>query len=141
MPKSKTNKDRKENLTNFKNQKKTKSMSEKVTQELPPNFKPFKQVPVWEPEAKFEVTGAEFSALQQFFDIFATPISVMQSVFKRSLDAGIVQIKYQGEDGQEIPKEEIDNQLKQLQEFYASQAAQNADQTESLMNSNLEDLK
>ena len=122
MPRSKVNKDRKEKLTNFKNQQKTKKMPENTTNELPFDFKPFKQIPIWEPDAKIEVTGAEFMAFQNFFNIFAEPIQHMQTIFKRNMDSGVITIKYEGEDGTEISKETIEKQMLQLQEFYAQKA-------------------
>lgn len=117
MSESKRNKNRKSNLEKFKQLQKTKIKSMK--QEVP-QMKPFRQIPVWKEDAKFELNGAELMTLQQFFGVFMQPVKVMQDIFSRHIQNGTIEIKYQDEKGEEIPKEEIQNQLKLLSEYYQS---------------------
>lgn len=123
MPKSKKNKDRKDNLTKFKNQQKHKSMSETNNTNTQPEIRQIRQVPIWTQDSKFELTGGEFMALQNFFNIYAEPVQIMQQIFSRHLNSGTIQIRYQDPEGREIPKQEVEDYLKQMQEYIASQAA------------------
>jgi len=122
MPKSKINKERKTNLNNFKNQQKSKFMSENQTTTNAPQMTPFRQVPVWNQDATFEINGNEFMVLQNFFNIFAEPIAVVQEIFKRGLNAGTIQTKYIDEKGEEVSKEQIEAYMKQMQEFFKNSA-------------------
>lgn len=126
MPKSKTNKERKTKLNNFKNQQKSKFMSENQTQA--PQITPFRQIPVWNQDSEFTINGGEFMILQNFFNIFAEPISVMQEIFKRGLNAGTITTKYIDEKGEEISKEQIEAYMKQMQEFFQNAATAPVDE-------------
>lgn len=119
MPKSRQNKDRKENLLKFKNQQKQKFMSEAINK---PEIRQIRQVPTWTQDAKFELTGGEFMAIQNFLNIFAEPVKVMEQVFSRHLDSGTIQVRYQDPEGREIPKQEVEDYLKQMQEYLSAQA-------------------
>ena len=120
MPKSKINKERKTNLNNFKNQQKTKLMSE--NQNKMPQIPQFRQVPIWNQDAQFPLSGSEFMVLQNFFNIFAEPIAIMQEIFKRGLNSGTIQTKYIDEKGDEISKEQVEDYMKQMQEFFQKSA-------------------
>lgn len=115
MPKTRKNKDRKEQLNKFKELNKEKRMEV-------PKFKPFRQVPSWEPDAEIPITGREYSLLQDFFSVFAEPVSIMQDVFRRSLDKGVITIKYIDNDGKEVSKEEVEAYMKEMTEYLKNQA-------------------
>lgn len=119
MPKAKTNKERKRKLEQFKTKEKAKFMAKQM-----PQFKPFNQVPVWEDTDKFEITSKEFTALKNFLNIFSEPMAVMQDIFTRHIDSGVVKIKYEDKEGNEIPKEEIESQMKQFNEYLSSMRAE-----------------
>ena len=124
MPKSRQNKDRKQNLINYKSKHKKKNMSETNTLQMP-EIKQIRQVPVWKQDDEFVITGTEFLALQNFFNLFAEPITSMQEIFKRHLDSGTIQVKYQDNEGREMPKEEVEEYLREMQEYFANQNGQN----------------
>lgn len=109
MPKSKTNKDRKPKVEQFKI--KQKMSNQKV------DFPSFIQVPTWDDDAEIVLTGREFSAFRDFFSIFSAPLGVMQDVFTRNLDSGKIKIEYQDPNGKVIAKEEIEAQLKEYEEL------------------------
>lgn len=115
MAKSRKNKDRKEQLNKFKKITKSKNMEV-------PKFKPFRQVPHWEPDAKIEITGSQFGLLQDFFHVFAEPIRVMQDVFSTNLNKGVINIKYVDNDNKEVPKEDVEAYMKEVTEYLKTQA-------------------
>ena len=125
MAKSKTDKDRKAKVVAFKEKVKTESkqtLTETENKMEIPQFRPFRQVPHWEPDAKFELTAQEFSTLQDFFNIFAEPINIMQDVFGRELSKGTINIKYIDNEGKEVDKDEVKEYYKQMQEYFQNQA-------------------
>lgn len=65
-------------------------------------------VPTWDSDAKFEITGAEFLKIKQAFDIFAEPFFILESIFGRHLNSGTIKIKYEDENGNEVPQEELE---------------------------------
>jgi hypothetical protein len=114
MPKSRKDKSRKNNVNDFK-------QSQKKTMEVP-SIKPFRQVPHWEPDADIVIKGSEFNLLQNFFNVFAEPINIMQDIFSRSLNNGTISIKYIDNEGKEVSKEEVQAYMTQLKEYFQSQA-------------------
>ena len=123
MAKSKTNKERKAKVVAFKEKVKQSNEEQTKTMEIP-QFRPFRQVPHWEPDAKFELTAREFSTLQDFFNIFAEPINIMQDIFGRELNKGTIKIKYLDNDNNEVQKEEVQEYYKQMQEYFQNHADQ-----------------
>ena len=79
-------------------------------------LKRFNQVPTWEQDSKFEITGAEFLKMKEFFDIFAEPVYVLENIFARHLNSGTIKIKYEDEEGNEMTEEEVQEQIKLAQE-------------------------
>jgi hypothetical protein len=114
MPKSRKDKSRKENLNNFK---KTKQKSMEA-----PKFKPFRQVPHWEPDADIVIKGTEFNMLQNFFNVFAEPINVMQDIFARNLNDGVITVKYLDNDGKEVSKEEVQAYMTEMKNYLNAEA-------------------
>jgi hypothetical protein len=82
-----------------------------------PKLKPFRQVPHTEPDAKITLSVPEWEQLQDFFNVFARPIQVMQDVMRRNMDTGVVTIKYVDPEGKEIPKEDIEAYMKEVREY------------------------
>lgn len=128
MPKSKKDKSRKSNLINFKNKQKTKNMSENIQE---PKFRRIQQIPVWPNSAEFKLSGTQFLALQNFFNLFAEPLQVMQTVFRDNLESGTIQMRYQDETGNEISKEEVEQYITELAEFQKNSTSEN-DKTDPL---------
>lgn len=116
MAKTSRDKSRKGKLEQFKLKEKKKNIMSET------QFKPFNQVPVWEDDAEFKMTGKEFTALKNFFAIFAEPLGSMQDIFTRNLDSGVITVKYEDMEGNEISKETIEKQLKA---FEAKMAIEN----------------
>lgn len=77
-------------------------------------FKPFKQVPTWEPDTKFEITGKEMTAIQDMLEAYGRFIPVIEQMLIDQLNAGKIAIKYVGIDGNEISKDEIGEMLKRF---------------------------
>lgn len=130
MPKFRTDKSRKKNLENFKQSKSNKTKTNTMSQQ-PPKMRPFRQVPVWQDEAEFVITGEEFDILQQYFNTYVPPVRAVESIFKRAIDKGIVSFKYVDNDGNEVPKEEVQDYLKQVAAYLQSQKAEQAESSEA----------
>lgn len=114
MSVSRKDKSRKSNLINYKN--KVKKM-ENI------NVPKFNQVPYWEPNAEFKITGEEFTSLQQFFQVFAEPLGIMQDIYRRELDSGGIRIKYTDDEGNEIPEEKVKSMIKEYREQMKNKAS------------------
>lgn len=74
-------------------------------------FKKFKQIPTWSLEDKFEVTGEELYAIQDIFEAYNKALPLLQAFFGRFLEAGLIKIKYEDFDGNEMSKDEVDTML------------------------------
>lgn len=118
MAKSRTNKGREAKVAEFKQKVKKQN---KKSMEIP-KFRPFRQVPHYEPDAQIALTGQQFSLLQNFFGVFAEPINVMQDVFSTNLNNGVITIKYIDNDGKEVSKEEVQEYMKEVQKYLEAQA-------------------
>src|ERR1700749_1579012 len=114
----KKNKDRKQKLLNYKNNnKKSKLMSDSKA----PEMRPFRQVPTWSSTEKFELTGEEFGAMYNFFNIFAPAYTAIQQVFARGYKAGKVVISYEDNEGNPIADEEINTYTEKLNAYFKEQ--------------------
>jgi len=70
-------------------------------------LKPFFQIPTWEKDAQITITGEEFLKLKEVFDIFAQPVYIMETIFRRNLNTGTIKIKYEDEEGNEMSEDEV----------------------------------
>lgn len=120
MPKSKKDKSREAKVVKFKESVKQEKEETKKTMEIP-KIRPFRQVPTWEPDAEFSLTGEEFNILQDFFNIFAEPIQIMQGIFARNLNSGKIVTKYLDNEGKEVDKEEVQAYIEQMKQYFESQ--------------------
>ena len=66
-----------------------------------------KQVPQWNVDSKFTITGQEFLILQTYFNTFAQPIAVISNLFDRSINDGTITVKYLDDNGNEFTQEEV----------------------------------
>lgn len=66
-----------------------------------------RQVPQWQADSKFEITGQEFLILQTYFNTFAQPIAVIQNLFDRALNDGTIVVKYFDDKNNEFTQEEV----------------------------------
>lgn len=114
---------------NARTAKRSEKLKQKQNSMEVPQFKPFRQVPHVEPDAKLTITGNQFKILQEFLGVFAEPIQTMQQVFSQNLNDGIIGIKYLDNDGREISKEEVQAYMQEVQKYLASQAEQNGGST------------
>jgi len=103
------NKDRKEKLVNYK---KTHKMSKA------PEMKPFRQVPTWQANDNFEISGTELDALYQYFQVFAPAFTAVQSVFSRGVQSEKIKIGYEYEDGTPVSDEEVKDYTNKLNAYF-----------------------
>jgi hypothetical protein len=106
-------KTRKQNLENFKESQKPKTMSQEA-----PQMKPFRQVPTWQAQEKFVIEGAELEALYNYFNIVAPAFTAIQQVFARGIKANKVKLSYEYEDGTSVPEEEIAEYTTKLNQYF-----------------------
>lgn len=112
----KKNKERKQNLVNYKN-KIRKQMSEQKS-----NIPNIRQYPVWSSTETIEVSGLEWEQIYNLLNIFRQAIVAGESVMQRNLEKGKVTMKYVDEQGAEVSQEQVAEYTKQLQEFFAKRA-------------------
>lgn len=126
MAKSKVDKNRKSNVQEFKaNQKsKNKNMSQEQTSEVP-QMKPIQQIPIWKDDETFEITGAQFRALNDFMNVFAQPLGILRQVFESNLNAGKIEMKYQDLEGNEVSREEVEAMIEEYKNFVLKQSQEN----------------
>lgn len=78
-----------------------------------PIFTPFKQIPTWSDNEQFTLTGKQVRAVQQMVEAYSKFINVMDGFFVESLDNGKIKIKYEDMEGNELPKEHIDQMMQE----------------------------
>lgn len=71
------------------------------------NFKQFRQVPQYEDDATFTLTGKELRAIEDMAKAYAGYISVMEQMLIRQLNEGHITIKYVDLDNNELSKDEL----------------------------------
>lgn len=74
-------------------------------------FKPFQQIPKWDPNAKLTITGREFSILQAYFAKYVDQVKVMESIFARGLNEGKIQMEYKDTEGNPMTLKEVEQQV------------------------------
>jgi hypothetical protein len=116
------NKERKQNLLKYK---KSKQMSESKA----PEMRPFRQVPNWSSTEKFEVSGEEFGALYNFFNIFAPAYTAIQQVFARGYKAGKVTVNYEDMEGNPIHDDEINAYTERLNAHFQKETEKKEQET------------
>lgn len=126
MPKSRTNKDRKQKVVKYK---KSKKMSKA------PEMKQFRQIPVWNSNDEFPIKGDELSALYNYFNQFFPAVNAIQQIFARGIQGGKINLNYEYEDGTPVPQSEVADYTKKLQEYFESKAK------EAEENSQADDIK
>jgi hypothetical protein len=125
MPKSRRDKSRKENLSEYK-----EKVKEKQTMANLPEQRPFQQVPTWDSNSTFEIKGFELEALYNFFNIFSPAFTSIQQIFARGVQAGTIKIGYQYEDGTPVSSEEVADYTKKIQEYFAQRQAEEDEKAE-----------
>lgn len=84
------------------------------------DIKPFNQVPYWDGNTEFKLSGTEFKAIFSFINLFVPTINAVQSSFEKAIQEGKAHIKYEYQDGSgEVPQEtlaEYSKQVKQMME-------------------------
>ena len=82
-------------------------------------LKRFRQIPTWNPKAKFHLTGEEFLELKTFFDTYARPLFFMEQIFERHINSGTIEMKYEDEEGKEMTQNEIEEIMKEYEKLSA----------------------
>ncbi len=91
-----------------------------------PIFTPFRQTPIWDETATFELTGKQLMAVQDMFKAYTPFVQALESVFIQGLNDGKITIKYEDLDGNPMVKEDIDAMLQR----YAENMAEGIDERE-----------
>lgn len=91
MPISKNRKNHKQKLNNFK-QKTKINMS---NQQLPPQMPPVRNIPTWPSDAKIELTGFEWEALQNALVQMQVAQQVGQAVMSRNIINGVISMDFE----------------------------------------------
>lgn len=107
MPKSRKNKDRKENLLNYKT--KRKQMNQELAQKLPP----VRSIPTWPQDAKIEVTGFEWEAIQNAIVQMQVAQQAAQSIMSRNILNGQITMDFEKLNPQTLEYEPMNVEEKQ----------------------------
>lgn len=129
MAKSKTNKDRKQKLQNFK--QKSKKMNEQQKQPKQQLF----PIPEWQSNETLDLNGGLLQALDNTLNetyqhinaainSFQKISSIMQSVVAQNINSGKVKITYDWNNGEKATEEEVVEFKKRMEEVKAAQIAQ-----------------
>lgn len=114
----KKNKDRKENLNNYK--QKIKKMAESKEQELSiPNIQ---QVPTWGSQETIGLTGLEWENIYNLVNFHKQAVVAAESVMQRNIQEGKIVMKYYDENRQEISSEKVAEYSKQMQAYFTKKA-------------------
>lgn len=92
MSKSKTNKDRRDNVLKYKQSHKQKLMSKQQEQLLDPNVRPS---PQWKGDQLISMFGAEWDAIFNFINSVGPAYSACSSVMNRGVLEGVVTMKFE----------------------------------------------
>lgn len=122
MAVSKRDPKRKEKLNIYK-QKTKKRMSE---QNKPTPPKQLRSFPIWKSQDKIDVTGLEWEKMYNALNIFREAIVASESVMQRNAASGVITTKFIDENDQEVSPEEVEKYTKELQAYFAAQAAEQA---------------
>jgi hypothetical protein len=112
-------------------------MDEKDLQDL----KPFAQKPYWNPDAKIELTGAEFEVLAGILQPFIPAGFIMQSIFDRSIKEGTIKMKYEYTDGSgEVTEAEVKALTERFMKMMEDQKNTQPESTEIVTEDNVKPL-
>lgn len=91
MPKSRKNKDRKDNLKTYKNKKKTMNQNAELAQSMPP----IRNIPHWKGEDNIDVKGFEWEAIINAFNQLQIGLQAIQAVMSRNIVNGTVVMDFE----------------------------------------------
>lgn len=113
MPKSRKNKERKENLQQYKN--KRKQMNQELAQKLPP----VRSIPTWPQDAKIEVSGFEWEAIQNAIVQMQMAQQAAQSIMSRNILNGAITMDFEKLNPQTLEYEPMspDEKQKHIEEY------------------------
>ena len=114
MPKSRKNKERNKQLQNFKNKKKMNQENTRI-----PQMPEVRQVPVWANDAKIEMTGFEWEAIQNAIVYAQMGAQATQSVMSRNIMNGVIKMDFEKLNPQTLEYEPMtDEEKKPYQEEF-----------------------
>ena len=117
----KKNKERKQQLLNYKT--KIKNQMSKEQEQLDIQKIPqLKQFPIWKSQEEIIVSGLEWEAIYNALNIFRQGIVAAESVMQRNTESGKITMKFVDENDQEVAPEKVAEYTKQLQEYFAKRA-------------------
>jgi len=75
---------------------------------------PFKQIPIWEDNAKIEVTGKQLKEIKEFCDSISKFIPIIEDIFATNLNSGLIKVHYEDLEGNELSQEEVEKMFIEL---------------------------
>ena len=116
----KKNKDRKQQLLNFKQKTKKKMDENQVINEL----QGIKTYPVWASQEKLDITGLEFEAMYNAINIFREGLVAAESVMQRGLEQGKITMKYVDAEGKDVAPEKVKDYSEKMQAILKARQAE-----------------
>jgi hypothetical protein len=78
------------------------------------DIKPFKQIPEWNADERFEISAEELYAITKLGEAQSYFIPIFEQMMKRFIDAGQVAVHYEDMEGNEISKEDVKDMMSQV---------------------------
>lgn len=116
----KKNKERKEQLNNFKTKIKKQMAEDQTMQEL----EGLRSYPIWKSQEKIEVSGLEWQSIYNVLNIFREGLVAAESVMQRNMEQGKVTMKYVDSNDKEVSTEKVAEYTKQMQALFEKRQAE-----------------
>lgn len=79
-------------------------------------FKPFKQIPEWRSNQKFEITSNELFAITKIIESYAILVPAFESLLARLIDNKQIKVRYEDMQGNEMQEQEVSEMMKKVME-------------------------
>ena len=123
----KKNKERKEQLNNFKTKIKKQMAEDQTMQEL----EGLRSYPIWKSQEKIEVSGLEWQSIYNVLNIFREGLVAAESVMQRNMEQGKITMKYVDANDKEVSSEKVAEYTKQMQALFEKRQAEQAKEPQS----------
>jgi len=87
-------------------------------EQVKPPVRDFQEIPTWSPSEKFEITGAQFQELHNFYELFFPFMQAFESVFRKGVMEKKITPVYQNQDGTIADPEKVKKYQEDLAKYF-----------------------